>query len=97
MFKLEQIVAEGNLVFLHIAASRNDGVGAATGLPAPGAGTPPAGPGPGGPGPVGDGKGDDEMVMILRIEHGKVVDHWDLHVPTNSNSVVFAGLDRKIP
>jgi len=97
VFKLEQIVAEGNLVFLHIAASRNDGVGAATGLPAPGAGTPPAGPGPGGPGPVGDGKGDDEMVMILRIEHGKVVDHWDLHVPTNSNSVVFAGLDRQIP
>jgi len=34
------------------------------------------------------------MVMILRIKDGKVVDHWDLHVPTNSDSVVFADLDR---
>jgi len=98
VFKLEQIVAEGNLVFVHIAASHNGGVGAATGLPAtPAPATAVGGPGAGGPGPVGDGKGPDEMIMILRVKNGKVVDHWDMHVPTNSNSVVFAGLDRSIP
>ncbi len=111
-FDIKQVVAEGNLVFLHIAASQNGGSGAATGRadqgalngPPPGAapGGPPGGapaggqPPQGGPGPVGDGKGPDEMVMILRYDNdGKVIDHWDIHVPTNSNSVVFAGLDGK--
>ena len=91
VFDIKQVVAQGNLVFLHIAASRPEGgVGAATGNPPPGA-QPAAARGPG---PVGDGKGPDEMVMILRVKDGKVVDHWDLHVPTNSNSVVFTDLDR---
>ena len=83
-FTLEQIVAEGNLVFVHIAAKpnpTNNRPGAAVPTPATG----------------GDGKGPDEMLMILRVKNGKIVDHWDLHVPTNSNSVVFAGLDRQIP
>jgi predicted SnoaL-like aldol condensation-catalyzing enzyme len=98
VFKIKQLIAQGNLVFVHIAASRGEGgVGAATGVPA--AATPPAAaaPAPGGPGLQGDGKGDDEMVMILRVHHGKIVDHWDLHVPTNSDSVVFEGLDRPLP
>jgi predicted SnoaL-like aldol condensation-catalyzing enzyme len=102
VFKIKQIVAQGNLVFVHIAASHGEGgQGAATGVPGPApasAGAPnAAAPAPGGPGPQGDGKGDDELIMILRIHHGKVVDHWDLHVPTNSDSVVFAGLDRPLP
>lgn len=102
VFKIKQLIAEGNLVFVHIAASHGEGgQGPATGdqaaapPPATGAGAGP--PGPGGPGPQGDGKGDDEMVMILRVHHGKIVDHWDLHVPTNSDSVVFEGLDRPLP
>jgi len=82
-FKLEQIVAEGNLVFVHIAARPNPANSR------PGAAIPTAG--------TGDGKGPDEMIMILRVKNGKIVDHWDIHVPTNSNSVVFAGLDRSIP
>lgn len=102
VFKIKQIVAQGNLVFVHIAASHGEGgQGAATGVPVntTAAGAPPASaaPGPGGPGPQGDGKGDDELIMILRIHHGKVVDHWDMHVPTNSDSVVFEGLDRPLP
>jgi predicted SnoaL-like aldol condensation-catalyzing enzyme len=36
----------------------------------------------------------DEMVMILRVRNGKIVDHWDLHVPLKPDSAVFAGLDR---
>jgi predicted SnoaL-like aldol condensation-catalyzing enzyme len=92
VFDIKQVVAQGNLVFLHIAASHGQGgVGPATGNPPPNA-TPAAAQN--GPGPAGDGKGPDEMVMILRIKNGKVVDHWDLHVPTNSDSVVFADLDR---
>ena len=93
VFDIKQVVAQGNLVFLHIAASNGGGgVGPATGNPPPGAAPAAA---QNGPGPVvGDGKGPDEMVMILRIKDGKVVDHWDLHVPTNSDSVVFADLDR---
>jgi predicted SnoaL-like aldol condensation-catalyzing enzyme len=105
IFKIKQLISQGNLVFVHIAASRNEGgVGPATGVPAAPAAAPAGGPpaggaraGGGGPGPVGDGKGDDEMVMILRVKDGKIVDHWDLHVPTNSDSVVFEGLDRKLP
>ncbi|HTP38405.1 MAG TPA: hypothetical protein VMI92_02405 [Steroidobacteraceae bacterium] len=115
-FVFKQLIAQGNLVFVHIAASHGEGgVGPATGVPAAapagaapagappaGAGAPPPGgamraQGPGGPGMQGDGKGPDEMIMILRVNHGKIVDHWDLHVPTNSDSVVFEGLDRKLP
>jgi len=83
-FALKQIVAEGNLVFVHIAARPNPQNNR------PGAAVPAAATG-------GDGKGPDEMIMILRVKNGKIVDHWDIHVPTNSNSVVFAGLDRAIP
>jgi predicted SnoaL-like aldol condensation-catalyzing enzyme len=102
VFKIKQLIAQGNLVFVHIAASHGEGgEGAATGVPAatppPPAAAAASGPGPGGPGPQGDGNGDDEMVMILRVHHGKIVDHWDLHVPTNSDSVVFEGLDRPLP
>ena len=52
--------------------------------------------GAGGPS-SGDGLGPREMVMILRVKDGKIVDHWDMHVATNSNSVVFEYLDRKLP
>ena len=102
VFKIKQLVAQGNLVFVHIAASHGEGgqgpaTGVTPGTPSASAVNPAAGPGPGGPGPQGDGKGDDEMVMILRVHHGKIVDHWDLHVPTNSDSVVFEGLDRPLP
>jgi predicted SnoaL-like aldol condensation-catalyzing enzyme len=102
VFKIKQLIAQGNLVFVHIAASHGEGgEGAATGVPSaappPPAAAAASAPGPGGPGPQGDGKGDDEMVMILRVHHGKIVDHWDLHVPTNSDSVVFEGLDRPLP
>ncbi|MGC3982410.1 MAG: hypothetical protein QM808_14265 [Steroidobacteraceae bacterium] len=117
-FDIKQIVAQGNLVFVHIAATNGEGgVGPATGMPqgaapagapanagaggpAPGGmapgGAPPAG-GMGGGGQSGDGKGPDEMLMILRVKDGKIVDHWDVHVPTNSDSVVFEGLDRQLP
>lgn len=111
-FDIKQIVAQGNLVFVHIAATNGEGgVGPATGMPAtptaapanapaaggmsPG-GAPPAG-GMAAGGPSGDGKGWDEMVMILRVKDGKIVDHWDMHVPTHSDSVVFEGLDRQLP
>ncbi len=131
-FDIKQIVAQGNLVFVHIAASNGQGgQGAATGMPEQGAlsaagmnatppaggmapgdnggppaggmtpganGVPPAGAPPGmGGGSSGDGKGPDEMVMILRVKDGKIVDHWDMHIQTNSDSVVFEGLDRKLP
>jgi predicted SnoaL-like aldol condensation-catalyzing enzyme len=36
----------------------------------------------------------DEMVMILRVRDGKIVDHWDLHTQLKADSAVFAGLDR---
>jgi predicted SnoaL-like aldol condensation-catalyzing enzyme len=42
--------------------------------------------GPGGPG--------DEMVMILRVQNGKITDHWDLHTELKEDSAVFASLDR---
>lgn len=123
-FDFKQIIAQGNLVFLHIAATQGaggPGVGEATGLPtamqgregggappgggapggAPGAGGPPGGGPRGGGMPMNDGirgdhKGPDEMLMILRIHKGKVVDHWDVHVPTSSDSVVFEELNRKL-
>lgn len=94
-FEFKQLIAQGNLVFAHIAATQGQGgVGPATGAPPPGA---PPGPGARGGGSNGDGKGPDEMLMILRINKGKIVDHWDVHVPTNSDSVVFEGLDRMLP
>lgn len=43
----------------------------------------------GSPNPLGD-----EMVIILRVRQGKVVDHWDLHTPIKPDSNVFEGLDR---
>jgi predicted SnoaL-like aldol condensation-catalyzing enzyme len=36
----------------------------------------------------------DEMVMILRVQNGKITDHWDLHTELKEDSAVFAGLDR---
>ena len=36
----------------------------------------------------------DEMVMILRVQNGKITDHWDLHTELQEDSAVFAGLDR---
>ncbi|MFT3905985.1 MAG: hypothetical protein QM718_06765 [Steroidobacteraceae bacterium] len=101
-FDIKQIIAQGNLVFVHIAATRSGGgvppAGAAPNGAVPGGA--PAGPGggppQGNPG-SGDGAGPRELVMVLRIKNGKVVDHWDLHVATNSNSVVFTGLDRDLP
>jgi predicted SnoaL-like aldol condensation-catalyzing enzyme len=42
-----------------------------------------------GPNTVGD-----EMVMILRVRHGKITDHWDIHAPLKADSAVFADLDR---
>jgi predicted SnoaL-like aldol condensation-catalyzing enzyme len=45
--------------------------------------------GPGGPG--------DEMVMILRVQNGKITDHWDLHAELKEDSAVFVGLDRVPP
>lgn len=100
-FEFKQLIAQGNLVFAHIAATNGQGgVGPATGEPSQGALQPEPGArggrGPGG-GPSGDGKGPDEMLMILRVHKGKIVDHWDVHVPTNSDSVVFEGLDRELP
>lgn len=77
VFDIKQVVAEGNLVFLHIAASRNGGIGPATGLPqsgkAPAAAVSAALRTQSDQGAVGDGLGADEMVIILRIENGKVV------------------------
>jgi len=36
----------------------------------------------------------DELVEFLRVQRGKIVDHWDLHIPVREDSLVFAGLDR---
>lgn len=36
----------------------------------------------------------DEMVMILRVRNGKIIDHWDLHIELKPNSAVFSNLDR---
>jgi predicted SnoaL-like aldol condensation-catalyzing enzyme len=94
-FDIKQVVAEGPWVFMHIAARQDapppnqPGVNPAPTQPAA-AGAPPAG-GPQG-GQQGDGKGPDELIMIMKVENGKITDHWDLHSPTNSNSVVFTGL-----
>lgn len=94
-FDIEQIVAQGNLVFVHIAATnqgRGEGESNDSSRPPPAA---PAAAPAAGPGQMkADGLGPDEMVMILRVKNGKIVDHWDMHVPTNSNSIVFKYLDR---
>lgn len=98
-FDIKQIISQGNLVFVHIAATQGPPP-AGAGSP-PGGANPPPGAGPGdaqGGGEIqGDHKGPDEMIMILRVHDGKIVDHWDLHVPTNSDSIVFKGLERKLP
>jgi predicted SnoaL-like aldol condensation-catalyzing enzyme len=124
-FDIKQIVAQGGLVFVHIAITQAAGGQAApAGAPPAGGaagemgagpsgapqGAPPSGAAPqggegmggegmggGGMPGSGDGLGPREMVMILRVNNGKIVDHWDLHVATNSNSVVFSELDRKLP
>lgn len=36
----------------------------------------------------------DEMVIVLRIKNGKVVDSWDIHAPLKKDSPVFDGLNR---
>jgi len=36
----------------------------------------------------------DELVEFLRFRDGKIVDHWDFHVPLEDKSAVFVGLDR---
>lgn len=36
----------------------------------------------------------NELVIILRIRDGKVVDHWDLHVDLMEGATIFEGLDR---
>lgn len=36
----------------------------------------------------------DQMVMILRVRDGKIVDHWDIHVPLKEGTAVFEGLVR---
>ena len=87
-------MAQGDLVFLHIVA-KSQGPAPASAGGAPAAAAPPVTANPGGM--VADGKGPDEMMMILRVKDGMIVDHWDMHIPTNSNSVVFADLDRKLP
>lgn len=43
--------------------------------------------------PGGDTPGD-ELVEILRIRSGRVVDHWDLHVPAPAGSTVFDRMER---
>jgi predicted SnoaL-like aldol condensation-catalyzing enzyme len=117
-FDIKQLIAQGNLVFVHVAATRTggapagappangDAMGAAP-MAAPAAGAAGMSPGAAPAGGMGappadgasngDGAGPRELVMVLRFKNGKVVDHWDLHVATNSDSVVFAGLDRDIP
>jgi len=37
----------------------------------------------------------DEIVVIVRIRNGKIVDHWDMHAALKEDSMVFVALDRK--
>lgn len=39
-------------------------------------------------------KWGDEIIEILRVKNGKIVDHWDIHAPLKEDSTVFLGLDR---
>jgi len=39
--------------------------------------------------PVGN-----ELIEIERLKDGKIVDHWDIHVPLKPDSMVFLGLNR---
>jgi len=41
------------------------------------------------PNPVGN-----ELIEIERLKDGKIVDHWDIHVPLKPDSMVFVGLNR---
>lgn len=36
----------------------------------------------------------DEIIEILRVKDGKIIDHWDIHAPLKEDSMVFVGLDR---
>jgi predicted SnoaL-like aldol condensation-catalyzing enzyme len=63
-FDIQQIVAQGDLVAMHILAT--------------GGGT----------------KNGDELVEFLRFRDGKVIDHWDFHVPLQDKSAVFTGMNR---
>jgi predicted SnoaL-like aldol condensation-catalyzing enzyme len=64
-FDIQQIIAQGPLVFIHIHAF----------------------------GQPKDPQGD-ELVEILRIENGKIVDHWDMWTAMKPDSAVFVGLHR---
>lgn len=64
-FEIQQIIAQGPLVFIHIHAF----------------------------GQPKDPDGD-ELVEILRIQDGKIVDHWDMWTAMKPDSAVFAGLHR---
>lgn len=43
----------------------------------------------------GETKNGDELVEFLRFRDGKVVDHWDFHVPIIDKSAVFTGMNRQ--
>jgi predicted SnoaL-like aldol condensation-catalyzing enzyme len=66
-FDVKQIVAQGDLVVMHIFA-RGGGQKAT--------------------------KNGDELVEFLRFRDGKIVDHWDFHVPLEDKSAVFTGMNR---
>jgi predicted SnoaL-like aldol condensation-catalyzing enzyme len=68
-FTIEQIIAQGDLVVMHIWATGRPAVGTKS-------------------------KNGDELVEFLRFHDGKIVDHWDLHVPLVDKSAVFSELDR---
>lgn len=36
----------------------------------------------------------NELVEIIRVKNGKIVDHWDMHEKMKEDSAVFEGLDR---
>lgn len=35
----------------------------------------------------------DEMIMILRVQNGKITDHWDIHTELKPDSMVFENLN----
>lgn len=66
-FEFKQVIAQGDLVMVHIHAYAD---------------------------PPKAEKWGDEIVEILRVKNGKIVDHWDIHAPLKEDSMVFVGLDR---
>jgi len=36
----------------------------------------------------------NELIEIEPLKNGKIIDHWELHVPPEPDSMVFAGLAR---